>query len=115
VRDVPVAWNRTYLLRVTYDPEACRERVPPPEPTCEILFRVRSPTGAPVPEAVVSLTSPITKSFDADGFGRADIVLRATSHVAGSASGGGLKPANFAFDCSPQEPEHEQTINLGGR
>jgi hypothetical protein len=115
VRDVPVAWNRTYLLRVTYDPEACPERVPPPEPTCEVLFRVRSPTGAPVPGAVVSLTSPIVKSFVADRFGRAEVILGAPSHFTGSASGGGLKPANFAFDCSPQEPEHEETISLGGR
>jgi len=113
VRDVPVAWNRTYLLRVTYDPLACRERIPPPEPTCEILFRVRGPTGAPVPGSSVGLTSPIVKSFVADQFGRVDIVLGATSHVAGSASGVGLKPTNFAFDCSRQEPEHEEVISLG--
>lgn len=115
VHDVPVAWNRTYLLHVTYDPEACRERVPPPEPTCEMLFRVRSSAGSPVGEAVVSLASPIARSFAVDRFGRADIVLRAPGHVAGSASGAGLKPANFAFDCSGQEPEHEETISLGGR
>jgi hypothetical protein len=115
VHDVPVAWNRTYLLHVTYDPEACRERVPPPEPACEILFRVRNPAGAPVPGAVVSLTSPIAKSFVADRFGRADIVLRATSHVAGSASGAGLRAAGFAFDCSRLEPEHEENIGLAAR
>lgn len=114
VRDVPLAWNRTYLLRVTYDPEACRERVPPPEPTCEILFRVRRSTGAPIPGAVVSLTSPIVRSFVADQFGRADTFLRGTSHVAGTVSDNGLKPASFAFDCSRLEPEHEETISLGG-
>jgi hypothetical protein len=41
--------------------------------------------------------------------------LKATSHVSGSASGGGLKPADFAFDCSRLEPEHEQAVSLGGR
>jgi hypothetical protein len=113
VRDVPVAWNRKYLLRVTYDPEACRERAPPPEPTCEVLFRVRNPAGDGVPGAAVRLTSPIEKSLVTDQFGRADIVLRATSHVAGSATGGGLEAASFAFDCSRQRPEQEETVSLG--
>lgn len=112
IRDVPIAWHRTYILRVTYDPEACHERMPPPEPTCEILFRVRGPTGAPVPEAVVRLDSPVVKSLVADEFGRADIVLKAPSHLAGSANAAGLKPSSFAFDCSPREPEHEEAIIL---
>jgi hypothetical protein len=114
VRDVPVAWKRTYVLHVTYDPEACRERVPPPEPTCEILFRVRGSTGAPVSEAIVSLTSPIAKTFVSDRYGRVDIVLKATSHVLGSVKGGDLRRAHFAFDCSPLEPEHEEAITVHG-
>lgn len=85
VRDVPVAWNRTYLLHVTYDPGACRERVPPPEPACEVLFRVRSATGAPVPGAVISLASPISKPLVGDRFGRADIILKALRLLAAGA------------------------------
>jgi len=81
-------------------------------PSQLILFRVRGPTGAPVPEAVVRLDSPVVKSLVADEFGRADIVLKAPSHLAGSANAAGLKPSSFAFDCSPREPEHEEAIIL---
>jgi hypothetical protein len=112
VRDVPIAWDRSYLLRVTYDPEACRERLPPPEPTCEILFHVRSPTGVAVPGAVVRLVSPIEKSYVSDQFGRVEMVLKANSQVRGSAGGGGSKRTDFACKCSRLEPEREVVIRL---
>ena len=111
VRDVPVAWNETYILTVTYDPGACREIAPSPVPMCEILFRVVDSAGAPAPKAVLRLSAPTVAPLVADGFGRARIGSVRTAASVGSAEGTGHRQADFAFECLRTKPEREETSN----
>ena len=72
VRNVPVDPEATYLLQVTYDPLACRERpAPPPIPICTILFRVADRTGKWIPGAEIAVANPGADHLVTDKFGRA--------------------------------------------
>jgi hypothetical protein len=87
VRDVPVDPEDTYLLQITYDPLACRERpAPPPTPICTILFRVANPTGKWIPSAEVTLSNPTGDRLVTDHFGRALFFAKRGTEVSGSAA-----------------------------
>src|SRR5438105_753372 len=76
IHEVPVSLERTYLLTVTYDPEACPESVPPPVPICEILFRVSDSSDRWVSKASVALSDPIKSQLTTDRYGRARFVAK---------------------------------------
>src|ERR1700690_2262985 len=71
VHEVPVSLDDTYLLTVTYNPLACPETIPPPEPACKILFRIADAGGKWISGASVRLAGPTTTTPATDQFGRA--------------------------------------------
>jgi hypothetical protein len=113
VRNVPVDPENTYLLQVTYDPLACRERpAPPPIPICSILFRVADRTGKWIPGAEIAVASPGGDHLVTDQFGRALFFAERGTEVIGSAAAEGYKTSSFHWRCSILKLKHEEVITL---
>jgi hypothetical protein len=121
IRDVPISWGRSYLLKVTYDPAACDvwEVAPPPVPLCELLFRVSDTKGNWLSGASVNLSNPrpgtvkLPSGLKTDRYGRAHLVARRGDSAVGSVSAGGFESAGFEFVCSEKWQEH--AISLRAR
>lgn len=114
VRDVPVAWQEPYLLRVTYDPEPCLRDLPRPvNPACRVIFRVANPAGDWASKARIVVLGPRQLTLEADSLGRASFIVSPGQTVTGTAkSTGGAGAAKFAFQCDPGEPIYEARISL---
>jgi hypothetical protein len=113
VREVPIAWNEPYLLKVTYDPEPCLVCLPPPpRPICRVVFRIADRAGGWVPGAAINISHPAATSKITDSFGRASYVTRRGEQVRGSISVDD-KLATFEFTCA--EPVHEEWVKLEKR
>lgn len=114
VRDVPVSWNATYLLSVTYDPVACmiRHQPPPPVPACEFLLRIRDSHGSWVPKASVTFRDPKLSPVMSDRYGRAWFIMPAGKEVHGSITASGFRTADFVPECAKSERQRELYITL---
>jgi hypothetical protein len=114
VRDVPVSWDQTYLLTVTYDPSACAiwHRPPPPVAACEFLLRITDSNGRWIPGAPVTFPDPQLGEMKADQFGRVWFVIRANKDLHGSVAAVGFRPAEFVCKCAPSERSREQYVKL---
>ena len=113
VRNVPVEWNSTYLLKVTYDVETClRETAPSPVPTCRVVLRIADSQGRWISGASVHLRSPRDISFQADGYGRASFVVRTIDAIEGEVTKNRFGVYKFAFACTDSEPIREEQILL---
>jgi hypothetical protein len=111
VRDVPIAWNEPYLLRVTYDPGPCLLcPPPPPTPMCRVVFRIADDAGGWAHGATVSISHPTATRKAADSFGRASYVVKRGEQVRGSVDARD-KLAVFDFTCA--QPVHEEFVTLG--
>ncbi len=110
IHDVAVSLDTTHLLDVTYDPDSCPERIPPPVPSCLILFRVADGSGKWVPGALIRMSSSDT-TLRADEFGRALFEARTGSAIRGSVTADGFRPAEFTWACPDSDP-HEKVIVL---
>ncbi len=117
IQDVPVTWERSYLLNVTYDPEACKireifDRAPPPVPLCELLFRVSDMKRKWLPSASIEFANPragtlkFSSVLRTDRFGRAHLFAGRGDSLVGSVSAEGFQPAKFDFVCSETWQEH---------
>ena len=115
IHDVPVSLEKTYLLKVTYDPTACRETAPPPVPVCSILFRVSDRNANWIPGATLSISGPNSSQLKTDLYGRAQFVARVGARVQGLANADGFQRAKFAFQCTKSQPLHEENIRLTRR
>jgi hypothetical protein len=115
IHDVPVFLEKTYLLRVTYDPTACPDTLPPPVPVCNILFRISDTSANWIAGATVSISGPNSSQLKTDLYGRTQLVARVGARVRGEANADGFQRAKFAFECTKSQPLHEETIRLTRR
>ncbi|SRR6266852_4423937 len=115
IRDVPVFADRTYLLNVTYDPEACPETIPPPVPTCRIMFRISDASGKAISGARVSTSTPIKVQREADAYGRVQLLAKRDSRVRGSVEAHGFNEKKFDFRCSNSQLLREENMRLTQR
>lgn len=108
VRDVPVSMDRPYLLRVTYDPEACDiwHKIPAPVPQCELLFRVADSEGKWLAGVPIKISKPTTKQLTTDRYGRAGYFPNMHDSVSGKISVEGFRPTDFTFTCSDKWKEY---------
>jgi hypothetical protein len=114
VHEVPVSLYDTYLLTVTYDPDGCPERIPPPVASCRMLFRVADASGKWISGASIHISSPEVATLTTDQFGRALFGADLGSTLRGSVTAPGLPPAEIAWACTDQEP-HEKLVKLEKR
>jgi hypothetical protein len=112
IHNVPISLEREYLLRVTYDPEACPETPPPPFPVCRVLIRVTDSTGAWVSGAEVTFRGTSLAQQETDQYGRAQVVVKAGTRIEGSVATDGGPKTDFGFDCSRSEPLHEENLRI---
>ncbi len=112
IRDVPVSLERTYVLTVTYDPLACTERVPPPVPICEVLFRIADSKGVWQSNASLRVATPKQIERSTDRFGRALFVIKAGEKLQGAVEAPNFSPSAFEVGCSRSEPKIEKVIQL---
>jgi hypothetical protein len=112
IHDVPVSLKREYLLRITYDPEACPEPPPPPFPICRVLIRATDSTGAWVSGAEVTFGDASLAKQKTDQYGRAQVVVKAGTRIEGSVAFNGGPETRFGFDCSKSEPLHEENVRI---
>ncbi len=112
VRDVRNYWQEPYTLKVTYDPERCiRELPPPPEPLCEILFRISDSDGRWIDKAAVKFDQPSLGHLQTDSAGRALLVVGLENRIRGSVSAQGYAPREFSIGCS-RSGEYEKNLTL---
>lgn len=115
VRDVPISLERSYVLQVTYDPDACTERIPPPVPVCDVLFRVSDTNGDWLPGATVALKRQNGPEKHTDEYGRAELVIRLGETISGSVGHQGFQSAPFSLSCTRSGPRQEKRISLQSR
>lgn len=109
ISDVPLTWNATYHLKITYDPVPCLKEPPHILPRyCTFLFRVEDDRGKWVPGAAVAvMPSGLTLKTDIAGRASFDPDLGSFS-VTISASG--YSGRSFERTCTPEksrEPQEE--------
>lgn len=112
VKDVIISWNKPYTLQVTYDAEKCtEERLPPPKPLCQALFRVVGPDGKWIKGAAVETGKSGTSVLQTDSAGRAFLLVAMNESVRGTVSAPGYLPKEYSFACA-EFPGHEENLKL---
>ena len=115
VREVPVAWEEPYFLRVVYDPVPCLLDPPrSPIPTCRIVFRVKDSTGQWAAGATIKIAEPITRELTTDRFGRSSLLMKLGDNLAGHATSQDAS-ATFMYRCSIDDSVHEVGLSLQKR
>jgi hypothetical protein len=113
VRNVPVGWNKSKSLTVTYDVDACLiETPPPPSPVCRTVFRIADASGNWVSTASIRLSNPTLSVLGVDEFGRSSILSRAGDQIAGLVEAPGYEPQSFHLSCPESQPVREEHIRL---
>jgi hypothetical protein len=113
VRNVPLAWNVSNLLTVTYDVDPCLvEKPPPPVPLCRTVFRIADSSGKWLVRAPIRISTPTPAVLLTDGFGRASFLAKAADEIAGSVEAPGYAAVEFRITCTRSEPVHEEDIRL---
>jgi hypothetical protein len=108
IEDVFVSLDRPYLLKVTFDPKDCMpETVPPPEPMCEVLLRVRDRDGNDVPNADIAILAPKAFRSSADRFGRVLVSGAPGVRSTGTVDAPGFDRKEFDFTCAGYDPQEE--------
>jgi hypothetical protein len=111
VKDVPIAWEKPYLLVMTYDVEPCiADSSPPPVPFCRVLLRISDSTGRSVSGASAQFEG--TRSVVADDAGRLLFTLKLEQKVSGVVASPGYLPARFSVVCSRNERTIEEPVRL---
>jgi hypothetical protein len=70
VHNVFTSLDRSYVLKIIYDPEDCSPEPSPIGATCHLLLRVRDSEGKAVPNASIHLRMPKDSQHRSDRFGR---------------------------------------------
>ena len=110
VREVPVQWNASYKLTITYDPEPClKDLVRPSVPTCRVLFRVADSNGNWIPGASIRPSGAI-KVRDTDGAGRSMVVIKSNEQIKGIVVAKGYAQADFALRCSSSDLDDKEEL-----
>jgi hypothetical protein len=115
VKDVPITWERSYLLVVTYDPDSCSrlEYVPMPVPTCPILFRVSDSIGSWIPGASIKISAPASYVLKTDIHGRAYFLAKVEDKLSGTVRAPGYNTTDFTATCAGTQDLQEKSIRLG--
>jgi hypothetical protein len=110
VRNVPLSWEETTHLSVTYDKAPCLGESPGVA-ACAFLLRF---VGAHDPLGGVSFEEqkPFPESRVADEFGRIFIRIAAGQELIGVASVRGYKPAQIALPCESNSQRLEKIVVL---
>lgn len=114
IQGVQVSIDETHLLRVTYDPEGCGERIPPPLPACVVLFRVADLDGNWVPGALIRVTNPAPAEQFADKHGRVLFEVRVGVTFRANVSKAGWRSQDITWTCPDSDP-HERVVKLEKR
>jgi len=111
VHDVQVFLTETHLLTVTYDPDACRERILPPGPACAVLLRVADSAGRWIAGASIQTSNPAPATRTADQFGRALFGLKLGNTLHATVTASGFRPREITWAC-PDQDQHEEIVKL---
>ena len=113
VRDVPLAWQEEYLMKITYDPEPClKERSPPLVPHCKLLIRIEDSNGTWLKNASVVFASARFPRSETDQAGRILVVPRRGERVTGSASASGYSSKTFSGACPGSDRSYDEEVQI---
>ena len=111
VRNVPLKWDETTHLTVTYDMKPCLGETPPVA-ACDVLLRVIGVKRDPVDGATFEEQKPFPELRRGDVFGRIFIRIAAGQELTGIASARGYRPAQIKIPCVSRNQRHEQIVVL---
>ncbi len=112
VKEVPLRWNETFRLAVTYEPDACAPDIARLSVrTCAVMLRVSDAKGTAVPAAVFRGTGGSGEQ-GADGYGRLLVRLSRGRSLLAMISAPGFKDAQVPMSCPRDLDYGEQTIKL---
>jgi hypothetical protein len=115
VNEVPLFWKEPYTLKVIYDYKPCqRDLLPPPEPLCEVLFRIRDSNGRWVNSAKIDIDEPHKSRLQTDNAGRGHLFVKVAQTLRGTVSATGYATKNFSFECS-DSGVHEEMLTLSSK
>ncbi len=82
VNNVPLSWQKTYRLKITYDPEPCLEESPHLSRFCTYVFRISDTSGTWISGASVRvMPGDFTLTTDAAGRASSDVKIGKVSAV----------------------------------
>ena len=97
VRDVPIVWGGPYVLKITYDPQACIRRQL--SGSCYVLLRVSDTNGQWVEKATVNFERPEFPSFETDLLGRSLLLVGVNGNLTGAIAASGFISKQFSLPC----------------
>ena len=105
VRNVFVSPDKSYLLKIIYDPKDCSPDGLPLSRACDLLIRVRDSGGKYVSNASVHIRKPKDSTVRTDRYGRLLVAGGIGAPVAGSVTAPGFALAEFSFTCNGYDPQ----------
>jgi hypothetical protein len=111
VRNVPLNWNETRNLVVTYDEAPCLIDAPPVA-ACSFLLRFITTNHDPIEAVSFKAERPFVESHRADEYGRVFVRIAAGQELAGIGSASGYKPVQINIPCISKNQRLEQMVLL---
>ena len=111
VRNVPLSWNETRNLSVTYDDAPCLIDTPPVA-ACAFLLRFVATNHDTIGAVSFNAQKPFAKSDRSDEYGRVFVKIAAGQELFGIASASGYKPGQISIPCISKNQRLEQVVVL---
>jgi hypothetical protein len=111
VRNVPLRWNETRNLSVTYDDAPCLVDTPPVA-ACTFLLRFVAANHDPLGAVSFKAQKPFDESHRGDEYGRMFLRIAAGQELFGVSSASGYKPAEISIPCISKNQRLEQIVVL---
>jgi hypothetical protein len=111
VRNVPLQWNTTQTLPVTYDETPCRSDTPPVA-ACAFVLRFIDTSHQPIGTLSFATTKPFPQTYRADDYGRVMVRIAAGQEMLGEGSASGYKPVQVSIRCTSENMSVERVLQL---
>jgi hypothetical protein len=112
VREVPLRWNETVNLAITYEPYECAgDAIPLPVRSCSIMLRVLDAHGSPISGAVFH-SDDNAVNLISDEYGRLLVRLTRGRPLAALVSARSYLKAGISVECPSGLDYGEKTVSL---
>jgi hypothetical protein len=115
VNNVQLKWGKTVDIKVVYDAGICEQRhrdVPFAGPSCDLLFRVRGPSGQAIPNPLVEVGDSFERKVLSDDFGRAYLRVTWDTPLHARISAAGYNSVILSEQCPRLKGAHDRVIVL---
>lgn len=111
VKNVPLDWGETRIVKIIYDRRPCLLDLPPVA-ACRLLLRFRDVSGRWVKGVAVDSTAAGGRVQTSDDYGRLLLTPAAGARIRSLARRTGYTPEEIDFSCAPDVMRGERLVTL---